>query len=312
MGMRDGRPARADKMSAPPAQGCLIVGMCCAKTSAQARHANNAPSVNTDPALLDDIRVVAETARWVVIDKPAGVLSVPGKSAANRACAASWCRGRYPHATGPITVHRLDMDTSGLLLMALDAACQRLLSEQFEQRAVEKMYVAVVRGRVHGERGTVSLPMRPDLARRPVQVVDRVQGREAITEWRVVARETALEGAGGERTRLELLPRTGRTHQLRVHCAFVGSGGLCVDGERWCEHVWRDADGRSGRGHPIVGDVLYSAGVRSAGVEECEAEVVPGGEAGVVGGRLLLHAARLVFTDPASGERVRVESAAPF
>ena len=275
--------------------------------------------MNTDPALLNDIRVVSHTARWVVIDKPAGVLSVPGKSEANHACAASWCRAAFPGATGSITVHRLDMDTSGLLLMALDPACQRMLSEQFERREVEKVYIAVVRGRVSGEQGTVKLPLRADLARRPMQVVDRVQGREAITDWRVIGREAAAGGADGERTRLELRPRTGRTHQLRVHCAFVGSGGLCVDGERWCEHTWRDEQGRSGRGHPIVGDVLYSAGVGSAGVVGAMGgvgaveSVEPREEMGVpASGRLLLHAARLVFTDPESGERVVVGSSAPF
>ncbi len=275
-----------------------------------------------NPALLASIRVVAESPRWIVIDKPAGVLSVPGKSAANRACAASWCREGYPHASGSITVHRLDMDTSGLLLMALDESAQRHVSAQFERREVEKAYVAVVRGRVHGEAGIVRLPLRADVARRPVQVVDRVQGREAITQWRVLAREGRPDG---EATRLELVPLTGRTHQLRVHCAFVGSGGLCSRGERWCEHVWRDGYGRGGRGHPIVGDVLYSAGVASAGTVDCQPDTAPrpapatgargehgGVETGAAGERLLLHASRLVFTDPATGERITCESPPPF
>lgn len=164
-----------------------------------------------------------------MLNKPAGVLSVPGKGEAKQACAASWVRERFPSATGPITVHRLDMDTSGLLLCALDEGTQKELSAQFERREVEKQYLALVEGQVAQEIGVLDAPMRLDPDNRPYQVVDREQGRPAETAYRVLAYEPGC-------TRLELEPRTGRTHQLRVHCAYRGPGGL---------------------GHPILGDVLY-------------------------------------------------------
>ncbi|MGQ0628176.1 MAG: RluA family pseudouridine synthase [Phycisphaerales bacterium] len=170
------------------------------------------------------IEVVRSDARFVVISKPAGLLSVPGKGAENAVCAASWARERYIEARGPITVHRLDMDTSGLLLMALDEAAQRGLSWQFEARTVGKEYVALVEGDVAGDEGVVVAAMRLDPARRPLQVIDPLLGRPAETRWRVLSRE-------GGRTRVRLTPLTGRSHQLRVHCASMG--------------------------HPILGDGLY-------------------------------------------------------
>ncbi|MGH7132508.1 MAG: RluA family pseudouridine synthase [Phycisphaerales bacterium] len=176
---------------------------------------------------VDDIVMVRAGERWVVVEKPARVLSVPGKGAEKQACVASWVRGRFPAATGPLVVHRLDMDTSGLMVLALDAEAQRDLSRQFEERRTEKAYVAVVSGRVEGEAGEISAPMRLDVERRPVQIIDAVQGREAVTRWRVIDRE-------GKTTRLRLEPVTGRTHQLRLHCAHIG--------------------------HPILGDVLYGDG----------------------------------------------------
>ncbi len=165
-----------------------------------------------------------EAARWVVIDKPPGVLSVPGKGPGHQASVASWARQAYPRATGPLIVHRLDMETSGLMVLALDAEVHQDLSRQFERRLVEKHYEAVVRGVVERDEGVVTLPMRLDVANRPRQVVDPVQGREAETRWRVLAR-------GVSTTLMRLEPRTGRTHQLRVHMASIG--------------------------HAIVGDSLY-------------------------------------------------------
>lgn len=222
---------------------------------------------------LDSIRVVRATDRWVVIDKPAGVLSVPGKGPENQACAAAWCRGAFPNCTGPVTVHRLDMDTSGLLLMALDAEAHRALSGQFEARTVGKAYAALVAGVVGAERGVIDVPMRMDPENRPRQVVDFELGKSAVTAWRRLGLEDG-------RTRLELLPTTGRTHQLRVHCAYTGPGGLCGA-----------EAGPSGKGHPILGDVLYW--------DEASAP------------RLMLHATRLSFHDP-DGSGVECESPAPF
>jgi tRNA pseudouridine32 synthase / 23S rRNA pseudouridine746 synthase len=175
---------------------------------------------------LKGVRVVARGSGWIAVDKPSGVLSVPGKGEAGAVSVVSWVMEHEPIASGPITVHRLDMDTSGLLLVGLNAETQRALSMQFEARTVEKRYIAVVTGRVAAENGTFDVPMRLDVPNRPRQIVDHEQGKAAVTEYRVLSRE-----AGPPRTRLELVPLTGRTHQLRVHCAHAG--------------------------HPILGDMLY-------------------------------------------------------
>lgn len=173
--------------------------------------------------------------RWVVIDKPAGLLSVPGKGADKQDCAAARVRAAFPAATGPVVVHRLDMDTSGLLLFALDEDAQRRLSGQFEGRTVAKAYTALVSGMPPAETGVIDVPMRADIERRPYQVIDPVQGRRAVTRWTVLALET-------DRTRMRLAPETGRTHQLRVHCAYIG--------------------------HPILGDVLYGPQPETAEARE--------------------------------------------
>ncbi len=179
--------------------------------------------------------IIAATDRYAVIDKPSGMLSVPGKGPDKADCAAARVRAMFPGSTGPLVVHRLDMETSGLLVFGLDEAAQRELSAQFEHRVVEKSYIALVtagtRRGWHGvdplmqDEGVVSLPMRGDLEQRPLQIVDPVNGREAVTAWRVLSREI-------DRIRVRFEPLTGRTHQLRVHAA-------------------------SGLGHPIVGDELY-------------------------------------------------------
>jgi len=170
--------------------------------------------------------------RWVVIDKPAGLLSVPGKGAEKQGCAAARVREAFPDARGPLVVHRLDMDTSGLLLFGLDDDAQRQLSREFELRRVSKAYTALVAGTPAAESGVIVAPMRADIDNRPYQVIDEANGREAATRWRVLALET-------DRTRMRLIPETGRTHQLRVHMAHVG--------------------------YPILGDVLYGPQPGTAG-----------------------------------------------
>ncbi len=173
-------------------------------------------------------RVVHGTERYAVVDKPAGMLSVPGKGEAKQDCAAARVRAMFPGARGPLVVHRLDMETSGLLVFGLDEEAQRDLSGQFERREVVKQYIALVEGEVRGDSGVIDLPLRADITRRPLQVVDREQGRAAVTRWRVLAREI-------DRARVLFEPLTGRTHQIRVHAA-------------------------AGFGAPIVGDVLYGSG----------------------------------------------------
>lgn len=159
----------------------------------------------------------------VVVDKPAGLPSVPGRTPALQDCAASRVQAQIGDA---LTVHRLDMATSGLLLMARGPDMQRALGRLFEQRQVDKRYEAVVAGRPATDEGRIDLPLIADWPRRPRQMVDHQRGKASLTHWRVLA-----EDAAGT-TRLELQPHTGRSHQLRVHLSAIG--------------------------HPLLGDDLYA------------------------------------------------------
>ena len=172
-------------------------------------------SVDVSVAFLDDHLVVA--------DKPSGLLSVPGRAAENRDCVVSRLQALYPDA---LTVHRLDMVTSGLLLHGRGKAMQIALSKLFEARQVHKRYVALVEGHLAGEAGEIDLPLRCDWDNRPRQMVDHVLGKRALTRWRLLGYE-------GGCSRVELEPVTGRSHQLRLHLASIG--------------------------HPIVGDDMYGA-----------------------------------------------------
>jgi tRNA pseudouridine32 synthase/23S rRNA pseudouridine746 synthase len=193
----------------------------------------DAPRPAAPPDDAGGLRVVHEDPWLVVVDKPSGLLSVPGRGAHLQDSVLTRLRARFPHATGPLLVHRLDQDTSGLLLAALDAETHVALQRLFLEHTITKTYVAWVDGEVSvdaGEAGEIALPLRGDPDDRPRQLVDPLHGAAALTEWRVEARR-------GERTRLSLRPRTGRTHQLRVHLAHP-----------------------AGLGAPIVGDRLYGRG----------------------------------------------------
>jgi tRNA pseudouridine32 synthase / 23S rRNA pseudouridine746 synthase len=163
----------------------------------------------------------------VVVTKPAGLLCVPGRGEDKQDCLSSRVQRLHPDAR---IVHRLDMATSGLVLMARGAVMQRVLSAAFERREVRKRYLAVVAGHLaaadgpHGW-GEIAWPLAADWPRRPMQRVDCAAGRPSLTRWRVL-------GHGDGWTRLELQPVTGRTHQLRVHLQALG--------------------------HPILGDALYA------------------------------------------------------
>lgn len=158
--------------------------------------------------------------RIVVVDKPAGLLSVPGVGPEKQDCVARRVAAICP---GARIVHRLDRETSGVLVMALDAESHRELGRQFERRLVSKRYVAVVTGSVEREEGEIALPLRKDMeARGPRYIVDFARGKHALTQYRVRER-------GGDRTRLELCPVTGRSHQLRVHLSAVGHAILGDD-----------------------------------------------------------------------------------
>lgn len=186
-----------------------------------------------DPPL-GPLVVVAEGERWVAVDKPSGLLSVPGRTEDKQDCARSRLELQYPDATGPITVHRLDMDTSGILLMALDPRAQATLSRQFMKRKTKKKYLAVLDGHVEHDEGEVDLPLNVDWPNRPKKKVDYDEGKPSLTKYTVLDR---YEDEHGPRTRIEFEPITGRSHQLRVHAAHpVDRGGL---------------------GCPIAGDSLY-------------------------------------------------------
>ncbi len=160
----------------------------------------------------------------LAVDKPADLLAVPGRGPANADCVASRVQAHYPDA---LIVHRLDMATSGLLLMARGASMQRALSIAFAERRVDKQYIAIVDGLLPEDAGEIDLPLIADWPNRPRQIVDPVSGKPSLTRWQVLARNVQ---AG--RTRMALQPVTGRSHQLRVHLMAIG--------------------------HPIVGDTLYA------------------------------------------------------
>jgi tRNA pseudouridine32 synthase / 23S rRNA pseudouridine746 synthase len=173
------------------------------------------------------ISVVYEDGRLIVCDKPSGLLTVPGKDASLADCLEARVQARYPDRPDTKVVHRLDKDTSGLLLLAFDKKALGALGSQFEHRRVEKYYVARVWGEVAGESGVIDLPLATDWENKPRQRIDHENGRAARTEWEVLAREPGV-------TRLKLIPLTGRTHQLRVHMVALG--------------------------HPILGDSFYASG----------------------------------------------------
>ncbi|WZX23491.1 pseudouridine synthase [Myxococcus stipitatus] len=172
-----------------------------------------------------ELSILFEDAWLVVINKPEGLLSVPGREASLSDSVLTRLRARYPLATGPLLMHRLDLDTSGLLVAALDARTHSALQHQFVHREVRKHYVAWVEGLVQGDEGRIDFPMRVDLHDRPRQIHDPVHGKPAVTEWRVLERR---EG----RTRVAFFPLTGRTHQLRVHASHPLGLGAPIVGDR--------------------------------------------------------------------------------
>lgn len=170
-------------------------------------------------------RIVHACTQIVVADKPAGLLSVPGRGPAKADCLLHRVQATYADA---LAVHRLDMETSGLIVLARGAAMQRKLSMRFEARLVGKAYVAVVAGAVADTCGEIDLPLIADWPNRPRQIVDPVRGKPSLTRWRRLAYDAA-----SHTSRLWLEPVTGRSHQLRVHLAALG--------------------------HPILGDSLYAS-----------------------------------------------------
>lgn len=172
----------------------------------------------------DGLDLVYADASLLVVNKPGGLLSVPGRGPGKDDCLASRVQARYPEAR---VVHRLDMETSGLIVFARGGEMQRRLSVAFQNRQVEKRYVAVVNGAVAEAGGVIDLPLGADWPNRPRQKVDHALGKPSLTRWRRLAYEPARDA-----TRVALEPATGRSHQLRVHLLSLG--------------------------HPILGDALYA------------------------------------------------------
>ncbi len=208
-----------------------------------------------DPPPGDPVILHADDALIIAL-KPEGLLSVPGKGPEKADCLIARLQTLYPRV---LLIHRLDTDTSGVMVFARTAAAQAHLSMQFEKRETEKHYIARVAGTVAPDAGTIDLPLTVDWPNRPRQHVDHAKGRPAVTGWHVLARSDT-------ETRMHLTPQTGRTHQLRVHMAALG--------------------------HPILGDPLYAP---------------PSDHP-----RLMLHAERLAFRHPVTGDEVAFTAPCPF
>jgi tRNA pseudouridine32 synthase/23S rRNA pseudouridine746 synthase len=176
------------------------------------------------------LQIIYADTSLVVVDKPSGLLSVPGRGPHNQDCVVSRIKDLIPECIAQPAVHRLDMQTSGLMVLALTADAHRHLSRQFEQRLVQKRYIAILDGIIAQEAGEITLAFRLDPDNRPYQVYDPIRGKPGTSLWR------KLQIANGQ-TRVEFTPQSGRTHQLRLHAAHV-----------------------LGLNCPIVGDSLYGHG----------------------------------------------------
>ena len=206
----------------------------------------------------------------LVLEKPAGLLAVPGRGEDKQDCLSRRAQAQWPDA---LVVHRLDMSTSGLVVMARGLEAQRALSRAFEQRRVHKRYLAVVAGHLANLQpdngwNTIDLPLAVDWINRPRSKVCLETGKPSLTRWRLAEPQTPAEHTDIA-TRVELEPVTGRTHQLRVHLQALG--------------------------HPIAGDALYATPAQQA-----------------LSNRLLLHADMLELPHPVTGQRLRFHSPCPF
>lgn len=170
------------------------------------------------------LAILYEDDQIIVADKPAGLLSVPGKLAGREDCLITRLQAARWDA---LLVHRLDCDTSGVMIFARNKRAQGFLGQEFEQRRAQKTYIARVAGQMSGDAGRVDLPLCADWPNRPRQMVSHEHGRPAVTDWQVIGREAT-------ETRVRLTPLTGRSHQLRVHMLALG--------------------------HPILGDPIYATG----------------------------------------------------
>ena len=210
----------------------------------------------------------------IVVNKPSGLLSVPGKGEEKQDCVETRVRLLFPQAPKQCAVHRIDMETSGILVLALNSEAHRKLNEMFAEGKVQKKYIALLDGILRGKgEGCTKLPFRLDVQNRPRQIYDKVNGKTGITLWKKLGVEKLMTPAGTKMvTRIEFSPLTGRTHQLRLAASCSAELG--------------------GLGIPIAGDSLY-------GNHEAEH-------------RLMLHAEEITFQHPVSGEKIHIFCKADF
>ena len=226
------------------------------------------------PSMLG-LKIVYRDKNLIVVNKQSGVLSVPGRGIEKSDCIVNRVKRLFPECIEQPAVHRLDMETSGLLVLAFDKETHRALNKQFEEGTVKKEYVALLDGVTTKKNipfhGISELYFRLDVEHRPHQIWDRENGKKAVTEWQVLGfqKYTSPNGIKRDVTRILFIPHTGRTHQLRLASSDAHGFGI-----------------------PIIGDTLYG---------KCEA-----------GERLMLHARYLEFTHPATGERMKFECREEF
>jgi len=205
----------------------------------------------------------------IVLNKPSGLLSVPGRLPEHNDSIASRVQQQFPSAT---IVHRLDMCTSGVILMALTKAAQSHISRQFQQRSTAKYYYARLEGMPAADSGSIDLPLRCDWPNRPRQLIDFIEGKPALTHWQVIAKQQVSDDNNKniiDSATVLLKPVTGRSHQLRVHMLALGT--------------------------PILGDELYASAQGVAAAEH-----------------LQLHAAMLEIEHPLTSKRMEFKVNAPF
>ena len=176
------------------------------------------------------LEIVHQEAQFIVVNKPSGLLAVPGRGSDKIDSVSHRVKKHFPHCIDQPAVHRLDMDTSGLMLLAFTQEAHSFLSIQFEKQQVSKQYIALLEGQIYNSHGKIELPFRLDIDNRPYQIHDAVHGKVGVTLWQKVSYEPPY-------TRVEFTPLTGRTHQLRLHASH-----------------------KFGLGTPIVGDTLYGNG----------------------------------------------------
>ena len=186
-----------------------------------------APFIYNPPPKENGLDILHIDEEILIINKPSGLLTVAGRPEAHADCLEARVKELHPQA---LIVHRLDMDTSGVMVMAMNPKSHRILGLQFEKRKTKKTYIARVWGNIERDEGAIDLPLICDWPNRPKQMVDHERGKPSQTHWRVLDRETTQFKE--QFTRVELSPVTGRSHQLRVHMLELG--------------------------HPILGDNLYA------------------------------------------------------